>query len=391
MKLHFGSIQVKGNGSLYLVTSCGNKQKWIALKTTDSAKAIARARMLLPPDDGEETWLRHLVNLGEAAKYELSLREASHTLGWENLWQKFLATVPTLTTTSLNSYERWMRILNEEVSALHLEHATVFSEPACASIAASLTSKYISGTRMILFFRRVWRTLGLDPDVWHYQRKGDFAHPDKEMQHYRRLTRSEIESVYQHLSQTNINLADMVLMGYSTGLRLSDIAELEIGEIDLPRRTLTIVPNKTRAKKPNPLRIPLLDQAFDVIQRRMKSLYEFRYLFSAQDRHRPSRRIVKAFRACNIERVGTGRASFHSLRATFISMMDEAGVPPHLTDAITGHAGGGMHARYTQPSLEALRQALVRAIPPLSDNQKTVPGPDSSSMPTADSSSSLEP
>ena len=45
--------------------------------------------------------------------------------------------------------------------------------------------------------------------------------------------------------------------------------------------------------------------------------------------------------------------------------MDEAGVPPHVTDAITGHAGGGMHARYTQPSDAALAEAVTRAIPPV--------------------------
>ena len=69
-------------------------------------------------------------------------------------------------------------------------------------------------------------------------------------------------------------------------------------------------------------------------------------------RSRPSRALCAAFRAAGVMRIGNGRASFHSLRATFISLMemDEAGVPPHITDAITGHAGGDMHARYTQPT-----------------------------------------
>jgi len=69
-------------------------------------------------------------------------------------------------------------------------------------------------------------------------------------------------------------------------------------------------------------------------------------------------------------KLGEARASFHSLRATFISMMDEAGIPPHLTDAITGHGGGGMHARYTQPSLDALRAAMTKALPPISPPQQ---------------------
>ncbi|MEI7899838.1 MAG: hypothetical protein WCK89_06265 [bacterium] len=59
-----------------------------------------------------------------------------------------------------------------------------------------------------------------------------------------------------------------------------------------------------------------------------------------------------------------GHASFNSLRATFISMMDEAGVAAHVTDAITGHAPQGMHGRYSQPGRDALMDAVKRAIVP---------------------------
>ena len=60
-----------------------------------------------------------------------------------------------------------------------------------------------------------------------------------------------------------------------------------------------------------------------------------------------------------------GKASYHSLRATFISKLDEAGVPVTITDAITGHASQGMHARYSQPGAEAMRRAIDGAISPL--------------------------
>ena len=60
------------------------------------------------------------------------------------------------------------------------------------------------------------------------------------------------------------------------------------------------------------------------------------------------------------------KASFHSLRATFISVMDDAGISPHVTDAITGHkAEGGMHGHYSQPSREALMAAVEKAVVPV--------------------------
>ena len=190
--------------------------------------------------------------------------------------------------------------------------------------------------------------------------------PLRRHEHYRRLSLEEIRKVYTYLQNRNQDLADMLVIGYSTGLRLSDVAWLERSEIEADGRFLRVVPNKTHLIKPIPLKIPLTDQARNLILRRRTSPPDGDpYLFSDEARHRPSRKIAAAFKSCGIFMQGDGRASFHSLRATFISMMDEAGIPPHITDAITGHAGGGMHARYTQPSSEALLSAVARAIPPL--------------------------
>ena len=183
---------------------------------------------------------------------------------------------------------------------------------------------------------------------------------------YRRLSIDEVRKVHGFLRERDSNLADMVLIGYSTGLRLSDVAELEVREIDTDGCFLNIVPNKTMIKKPHPLHIPLVNQAQKtVLAHKMSPADEDGHLFPMTARHRPSRKIAAAFRRCGVLSLGRGRASFHSLRATFISMMDEAGIPPHVTDVITGHAGGGMHARYTQPSPDTLLAAVAKAIPPL--------------------------
>jgi integrase len=66
-----------------------------------------------------------------------------------------------------------------------------------------------------------------------------------------------------------------------------------------------------------------------------------------------------------------GHASFHSLRATFISLMDDAGAPVKVTDLITGHASAGtMHDRYSQPDVEIARKWILKAIPPLDRETK---------------------
>ena len=365
MRLQIGSIQRRGD-TLYLVTRIGGKSKWISLKTGDFGTAKKRARKLLPPADTEQAWLEHLSRLGSQADAELRRRSALASLTWRNLWDEFMARATgTISQTSETSYERWMRILAEAADNLGLLPCDILKKDACAKITARLMGAYISARRMLVFYRRVWQTLGLDRSLWEMP-GGNAVKTSRCHEHYRRLSLEEIRKVHDYLQNRNQELADMVMIGYSTGLRLSDVAWLEQSEIEADGRFLSVVPNKTHLTKPIPLKVPLVDQVRNLILRRRTSPPDGEpYLFSDDARHRPSRKIAAAFKSCGIFIQGNGRASFHSLRATFISMMDEAGVPPHITDAITGHAGGGMHARYTQPSSQALLAAVKKAIPPL--------------------------
>ena len=369
MKLHIGSIQRRGR-LLYLVTKVNGKQKWVSLKTGERETALHRARQLLPPEDGESAWLSHLSRLGAAAELELKRRSARALLTWQNLWAEFMTRAAgSMSLTSETSYERWMRILAETADSLGFSPDDILKKESCAKITARLMGAYISARRMLVFYRRVWRTLGLDCNLW--ESPAGFAGAPRttqgrEREHFRRLTLDEIRKVRDRLAQIDPELADMVLLGYSTGLRLSDVASLKTGDIDAKGNFLRVVPNKTRNKKPVPLRIPLTDQARALILRHsVPPPDEDGHLFSTRARNRPSRRITAAFRGCGIFARENCRASFHSLRATFISMMDDAGIPPHVTDAITGHSGGGMHSRYTQPSPQAMIDAVARAIPPL--------------------------
>lgn len=220
-----------------------------------------------------------------------------------------------------------------------------------------------------MFFRRVWRVMGFDPTVWTVAGSLVRRCPKcRQPEFYRRLRVDEVRRVVSHLKGNRgadgSTYADMVVIGYYTGLRLSDIAELELNEVSCDGRFFVLHPNKTSHVRNRPIRIPLTGLAHTSVERLAANAGTDGFLFPVRCRH-PSKAICRAFHASGVMKQGNGRASFHSLRATFISLMDEAGVPPHVTDAITGHAGGGMHARYTQPSDAALMEAVTLAIPPL--------------------------
>lgn len=380
MKTGKGSIQRKGK-RLYLVVSQHGAQKWMALKTCDIATAMERARALAPAESGDEReWLEHLVGLGRTAGMRLRELRNGAVSDWDALLQAYVERSGVADDGKGQPFARWLALLKKELGGLAPDAADA---AGVRRAVAALAERYVSCRRMVGFFRRCWSAAGLDASVWDLDAalRRRICENGRAREFYRRFTMDEIRRIHRHLQRSAPDLADMVAIGFMTGLRLSDVAELDTGEVAEDATALRITPNKTRRRKSRPLQIPLVHEAAAAVARRVALVCAGcdggrapfgankanggRYLFPEEVRHRPSRHICSEICACGIVRGDCARASFHSLRATFISMMDEAGVSPHVTDAITGHGGGGMHARYTQPSRDAMRRAILSAIPPL--------------------------
>ena len=374
MRLSHGSLQKKRK-TWYWVTTVNGRQKWVALKTENVGIARLRAQKfaadIQSEKNSEKAWLEQLVRLGDDARVRLARLRTCDDLRQHDLWSVFLAHTPkAIPAASRETYRHWLALLSSDSRAQ--SPASLTADDA-RQIASDLSARYLSAGRMIAFFRRVWRVLGLDASVWNVaviaKDSNDGAKTDRAdtHEHYRRLTCDEVSRLLAYLATSSISDApaysDMIMIGYYTGLRLSDVAELNRDEVMPDAQFLSLLPNKTRHHRRIPLRIPLVGLAHLRVQKRLATANADGYLFPLRIRRRPSHALGRIFRASKVLKHGNGRASFHSLRATFISLMDEAGVPPHITDAITGHADGGMHARYTQPSDAALVDAVRRAIP----------------------------
>ena len=161
------------------------------------------------------------------------------------------------------------------------------------------------------------------------------------------------------------DMADLVIIGYHTALRRGDCSKLTIDNVD--GDFLRVIPAKTENRKGQVLLIPLQPEVREVVYRRKAdaAIEDRKELFPNMTFNGLSKCVERSWSRAKVFNNDFGRASFHSLRATFISAMDEAGVPPHVCDAITGHAPAGMHGRYSQPGRDALMDAVKRAIVPL--------------------------
>jgi integrase len=175
----------------------------------------------------------------------------------------------------------------------------------------------------------------------------------------------------------------MILFGFYTGQRLSDIAALTWSNIDLERNEIRLVTRKTGKS----LTIPIADalrthivslpagddpaqavhrHAFREVSSKTRNASrlsrEFVTLLISVGIHKPlsQRRTGKGFRS----RRGPSELSFHSLRHTAVSLLKDAGVPQAVVQELIGHDSAQMSQQYTHVGIEALQKAAA-ALPAL--------------------------
>jgi integrase len=190
------------------------------------------------------------------------------------------------------------------------------------------------------------------------------------------------EQIAQLVEHAEGDWKGLILAGYFTGGRLSDLARLKWSNIDLSEKTITFVQRKVEGKSPKArVKIPT-HQALE------------EYLVSGAISDSPNapvfpqlydkpgagksglsmafKRIMeKAGIAAGVIRERGGIAgrtvsalSFHSLRHSFNSALANSGVSQELRMKLTGHSSVDMNTLYSHHELETIRTA-VQTLPRL--------------------------
>ncbi len=192
----------------------------------------------------------------------------------------------------------------------------------------------------------------------------------------RELTIDEVERLYLAAANLGAEWKLLFVTGIYTGLRLGDCCRLKWENVNLERRIIQIIPEKTkRHAHGRPVTIPIHPQLQMELERetdggerefvnpKIASMY-------MNSRWHVDDGLRKVFKAANIKmsmRI-EGRcrksvvASFHSLRHTFVSLSANAGVPLPVVQSIVGHCSTAMTRHYYHENESVLRQA-VSAIP----------------------------
>jgi len=158
-----------------------------------------------------------------------------------------------------------------------------------------------------------------------------------------------------------------ILLGYYTGARLGDVANMPWDAIDWGNKFIRFTPSKTK----KPVTIPLHPQLERELLKNagIGKAPVFASLAGKGTGGRLglSGRFKAIMRKAKVEgklmRASGGRTlsslSFHSLRHSFNSAMANAGVSQEIRQKLTGHASAEMNAQYTHHELETLRAAVA--------------------------------
>lgn len=160
------------------------------------------------------------------------------------------------------------------------------------------------------------------------------------------LTREEAERLIVNLPE---HLKDMVRFSLATGLRKSNVTDLEWSQVDLERRVAWIHHDQAKAGKP--ISVPLNAEAM-VVLRRQQGKHPM-YVFTYRG-HAPVRCVNGEGWRNALKRAGIENFRWHDLRHTWASWHVQAGTPLHVLQELGGWETVEMVRRYAHLAAEHL-------------------------------------
>jgi integrase len=150
------------------------------------------------------------------------------------------------------------------------------------------------------------------------------------------FSNEEVEKIYQEsIKKKDWELGQLIILASFTGARIEEICSLKQSNINLDNRSISIVDAKTEAGERV---IPIHNTLVPIIQEmmRIESTYLLPNLSKSKFDDR-SNAIGKRFGRLKNKLGFSKRFVFHSIRKTFTTQLENAGVTENITADIVGH------------------------------------------------------
>jgi integrase len=167
------------------------------------------------------------------------------------------------------------------------------------------------------------------------------------------------------------DFADYVRLSIYTGARRGNVLRMQWSEISLSGAVWTL--SGEQLKNGEPLTIPLVQQAVDVLQKRTAKAKGKAWVFpgdTAQGHMGPQRKKWLEF----VKRAGAPDLRVHDLRRSLGSWMANSGASTVVTMRALGHKTVDAALIYQRLAADPVREAAQRAVTALMDAAKAKPG-----------------
>jgi len=187
---------------------------------------------------------------------------------------------------------------------------------------------------------------------WFKENPIRFVHLEREgKKRDRWATQKEEEIIFSH---SPLWLRELMILALNTGLRISEICNLQIPHVDLSRKIISII----ETKNDQPRIIPLNQEAYDLLREKLKvRSISSNHVFQFKGKSIQKHIIEIAFRGvCLVGEIEDFH--FHDLRHTFATRLAQAGIDLYKIQVLLGHKSPSMTQRYAHHDSESLRSSV---------------------------------
>ena len=277
--------------------------------------------------------------------------------------------VSTASKASSNSNEDWVVALEQHLKLKgyspktiksyrnHLARFLEFSQGLCDK---EIIYQYLLEQLEVKHCSHTHANQAVNAIKQHLIQRGLFSHvadielprPKREHKLPKVMSKEEVQKV---ISVTeNLKHRTAIMVAYSCGMRVGEVATLKLTDIDYSRNLVLIRQGKGRKDRVAPLSLRLVDQ----LERYVAKYRPLAYLFENPDASGPiSDRTLQVVFNRAVEKVGiTKTLSFHSLRHSFATHLLESGVDLRYIQELLGHKNSKTTEIYTHVSTTSLQR-----------------------------------
>lgn len=235
-------------------------------------------------------------------------------------------------------HKKPIRELNAEETKQFLEYKL---NKGCSSQTISLYANAIN-----FVFREIYKKESFS----------NLQHPKRTNKLPETLTRQEIEALLQ--STSNLKHHTLLALAYGAGLRVSEVVNVKVFDIDIQEKTIRIRQGKGKKDRISVISDKIIDDLARCMSGKDGAMYVFE---SNRGGKLTTATAQKVFYQCMRKAEIKKPASFHSLRHSFATHLLENGVDVRYVQELLGHANirtTQIYTHVTNPSLKNIKSPL---------------------------------